>query len=126
MTYEKCRELLASKVVGRAAVCTPAGPRIMPVNFSVVDDAIVFRTTPYSVLGTYGWNTQLAFEVDDVDETGHTGWSVMALGRGTMVEDPHELEEIRASDDPTPWAGGLRQLYVRLRWTELTGRRIGG
>lgn len=125
LTYDKSRELLASKVVGRAAVCTPTGPRIFPVNYAVVDDAIVFRTTAYSVLGTYAWNTQLAFEVDDVDEVDRVGWSVVALGRGAMVEDPKELAEIRSGADPAPWAGGMRYLYVRLRWNELTGRQIG-
>ncbi len=67
LTYGKCLELLSTGVVGRAAVCTPAGPRIVPVNYSVVEESIVFRTTPYSVLGTYAWNTRLAFEVDQVD-----------------------------------------------------------
>jgi nitroimidazol reductase NimA-like FMN-containing flavoprotein (pyridoxamine 5'-phosphate oxidase superfamily) len=125
LTYDQCRELLETKVVGRAAVCTPTGPRIFPVNYAVVDEAIVFRTTAYSVLGTYAWNTQLAFEVDDIDESARVGWSVVALGRGAMVEDSTELAEIRSAADPTPWAGGMRYLYVRLRWSELTGRQIG-
>ena len=125
LTYDKCRELLASKVVGRAAVCTPTGPRIFPVNYAVVDDTIVFRTTAYSVLGTYAWNTQLAFEVEEIDETERAGWSVVALGRGAIVEDPKELAEIRSAADPTPWAGGMRYLYVRMRWSELSGRQIG-
>lgn len=124
LTYDRCRELLTTRSVGRAAVCTPSGPRIVPVNYSVVDDAIVFRTTAYSVLGTYAWNNQLAFEVDHVDESDRVGWSVVATGRGAMVEDPHELAEIRAVADPNPWAGGMRFLYVQLRWAELTGRQI--
>jgi uncharacterized protein len=124
--YDKCVELLGTGDVGRAAVCTPAGPRIVPVNYSLVDESIVFRTTPYSVLGTFAWNTQLAFEVDHVDVVEHHGWSVVATGKGAMVEDSSELAAIRASWDPQPWASGTRILYVRLRWAELTGRSIGG
>ena len=125
LTYDKCLDLLRTGVIGRAAVCTPAGPRIVPVNYSLVDESIVFRTTPYSVLGTYAWKTQLAFEVDHVDEVEHHGWSVVATGPGAMVDDAKELSAIRASWDPKPWANGLRLLYVRLRWTELSGRSIG-
>lgn len=125
LTYDKCLELLSTGVVGRAAVCTPAGPRIVPVNYSVVGESIVFRTTPYSVLGTYAWNTKLAFEVDEVDVTKQNGWSVVALGRGAMVDDPQELAAIRETWDPEPWATGMRMLYVRLRWDELSGRSIG-
>ncbi len=125
MSYEKCRELLAAGVVGRAAVCTPSGPRILPVNYTVLDDSVIFRTAPYSVLGTYAWNNQLAFEVDHLDYEQQAGWSVMATGRGSMIEDLRELETIRAFWEPRPWASGPRLLHVRLRWDELSGRRIG-
>jgi uncharacterized protein len=101
------------------------GPRIVPINYAMYDDAIVFRTTPYSELGTYGWNTDLAFEIDHIDYDKHQGWSVVAIGRATLVEDPDELNDIRANWDPAPWAGGRRHLYIRLTWRDLTGRRIG-
>lgn len=125
LPYLKCAELLASGDVGRVAVCTPEGPRIVPVNYSVVDETIVFRTTPYSVLGTYAWTTELAFEVDGFQSAHRTGWSVVATGRGTLIEDRDELARIRSSWDPEPWAAGHRMLYVGLAWRDLTGRRVG-
>ena len=64
LTVEECRDLLNGGVVGRVAMASPAGPRIVPVNYAMHDDGIVFRTTAYSELGTYGWNTDLAFEID--------------------------------------------------------------
>ncbi len=73
LPYETCAELLATREVGRVAVCTTDGPRIIPVNYSVVDDAVVFRTTPYSVLGMHAWRGRLAFEVDDLDPDHHAG-----------------------------------------------------
>lgn len=125
LTVEECLELLGGGMVGRVAMCTPMGPRIVPVNYAMHDDAIVFRTVPYSELGTYGWNTELAFEVDHLDDEKHHGWSVVAVGKSEIVEDPDELREIRAGWDPTPWAGGRRHLYLKLRWRDLTGRRVG-
>ena len=125
LTVEECIELMSAGVVGRAAICTPTGPHVAPVNYAVHKDSIVFRTTPYSVLGTYAWAGDIAFEMDDIDVANHTGWSVVAVGRGQMVEDLEDIEEIRWAHDPKPWADGARPLYVRLRWRELTGRRIG-
>ena len=126
LSYDKCLELLSGGLVGRIAVCTPSGPRILPVNYSVVDDSIVFRTTPYSVLGTHAWDTRLAFEVDYIDHERRQGWSVVATGNGAMIDDPDELAAIRSHWDPQPWPrGAQRLLYVRLRWDELTGRRLG-
>ena len=126
LSVEECRDLLSRHVVGRVALATPGGPRIVPVNYAMHEDSIVFRTAPYSELGTYGWDTELAFEVDHIDEERHSGWSVIALGRGSLIEDPGELAEIRGRWDPHPWAGGSRQLYMRITWRTLTGRRLAG
>ena len=46
-------------------MATPVGPRIVPLNYRVHGNSIVFRTAPYSELSSYGWDTDLAFEVDD-------------------------------------------------------------
>ena len=53
LSYTTCLARLRQEEVGRVAVCTSGGPRIVPVNYSVVDDdTLVFRTTPYSALGS--------------------------------------------------------------------------
>jgi nitroimidazol reductase NimA-like FMN-containing flavoprotein (pyridoxamine 5'-phosphate oxidase superfamily) len=121
----ECEELLRAGLVGRVGVCTPQGPHIVPVNYAVVDDAIVLRTTPYSLLGRQTRGTWLALEVDQFDYEYHHGWSVLARGPGEMVADADELEHIRKAWSPVTWAAGGRTLYLRIRWTELTGRRLG-
>lgn len=125
LSHEECLRLLKAGVVGRVAVNTPAGPHIVPVNYSMVNDLVVFRTTPYSVLGTYGRNVPMAFEVDHFDYEYHVGWSVLARGLGDAITDSEELDTITSSWPPRPWASGQRNLYIGLHWTELTGRRLG-
>jgi nitroimidazol reductase NimA-like FMN-containing flavoprotein (pyridoxamine 5'-phosphate oxidase superfamily) len=125
LPYATCRELLAAGSVGRVGVCTPGGPRILPVNYVVIGDSIVFRTLPNSILGTYAWGSALAFEVDHVDYENERGWSVLAVGRGHRVDDSQELPAFRLMWEPRPWASGSRHLLVRLDWEELTGRRLG-
>lgn len=121
----ECEKLLRAGVTGRVAVATPSGPHIVPVNYSVVDDAIILRTSPYSILGTYGRDTTLAFEVDHVDYEHQQGWSVVARGRSAIVTDAEELDHIRATWPPQPWASGTRTLHLSLRWQELSGRKLG-
>ncbi len=125
LTRSECEHLLRTGVGGRIALAAPDGPHIVPVNYSVVDDAIIVRTSPYSVLGTYGRDSMLAFEVDQFDHERQRGWSVVVRGRGEVVNDAEELDHIRATWEPRPWAAGARTLYVRLRWSEVSGRRIG-
>jgi nitroimidazol reductase NimA-like FMN-containing flavoprotein (pyridoxamine 5'-phosphate oxidase superfamily) len=126
LPYEKCEELLRASIVGRVAFNTDEGPLVLPVNYTTVGDAILFRTSPYSVLGTHAPGSLLAFEIDHIDYEDHRGWSVLATGTGERVDDPAELETGTPFWNPKPWAAGARVLYVRLRWTRLTGRRIGG
>lgn len=125
LSYRKCVELLRGTTVGRCAFCTPEGPVIVPVNHRVIDDSIVIRTTPLSQLGTRGWSSLLAYEVDGVDVEARSGWSVVANGPGSLLDDPDELAFVRTFHDPEPWASGPRFLYVRLRWRTLSGRRVG-
>lgn len=126
LSVQECEELLRAGTAGRVAVSTPNGPHIVPVNYTVVDQAIILRTSPYSVLGTYGRDTMIAFEIDLLDRENQRGWSVLARGRVQTVTDRHELDHIREISEPAPWASGARSLHLRLRWTELSGRKLGG
>jgi nitroimidazol reductase NimA-like FMN-containing flavoprotein (pyridoxamine 5'-phosphate oxidase superfamily) len=126
MPYGKCRELLAAGVFGRVGLCTPQGPLVLPVNYAVVGESVVFRTSPYGVIAGHDWDSPLAFEVDHVDYADHRGWSVLARGPGERVEDPDEIARINRTWEPRPWAAGVRTLYIRIKWDELTGRRLGG
>ena len=125
LSSKECARLLAAGVAGRVAVSTPTGPHIVPVNYSVRDEATLLRTTPYSLLGTYGRDAMLAFEVDGMDHEYQRGWSVVARGRGEVVDDAAELDEIMHSWPPRPWAAGQRTLVLRIPWTEVTGRQLG-
>ena len=40
LTVNECLDLLEGGVVGRVALCTPLGPRIVPVNYAMFDGAI--------------------------------------------------------------------------------------
>ena len=118
LSYGQCRSLLAGGVFGRVAVCTPDGPRIFPVNYSVVGETILFRTSPHGVVASHDWRSFIAFEVDHVDYAEQRGWSVLAVGPGERVDNDEDLDLIKRTWDPRPWASGSRPLYIRLQWTE--------
>ncbi len=124
--YAQCSALLRSGVAGRLALSAPDGPHIIPLNYAVVDSAIIVRTSPYSVLGTHGRDAVVAFEVDHFDAAHEDGWSVVARGRAEVVRAQDEIDHIRAVGGPRPWVGGGRALLLRIQWNELTGRRLAG
>ncbi|UFN46256.1 pyridoxamine 5'-phosphate oxidase family protein [Nocardioides okcheonensis] len=125
LSREECARLLAAGVAGRVALSTPTGPHILPVNYSVDGESVLLRTTAYSLLGTYGRDAQLCFEIDQFDYENKRGWSVAVRGRAVFVDDQSELAHIARTWEPKPWASGQRNLVVRIPWAEVTGRQIG-
>lgn len=124
LTEAECRGLLADCSRGRVAVVAPDGPHIIPVNYGLVDESIVFRTSPFTLLATYANNANIAFEIDRSDDVAQTGWSVVARGRATVVYDSRELAHISRVWEPVPWAAGERNLHLRLAFTQLSGRSV--
>jgi nitroimidazol reductase NimA-like FMN-containing flavoprotein (pyridoxamine 5'-phosphate oxidase superfamily) len=117
LSGRECEVLLRSGVAGRVALATPTGPQIVPVNYTVVDDAIIIRTSPYSLLASHGRDSMFAFEIDAFDRDHERGWSVQARGRVQIITDRAALDRIREVAEPQPWATGVRSLYLRLKWS---------
>lgn len=124
LSPDECRIRLSTHGVGRVAVSTPDGPAIIPVNYEVADDAIAFRTAPGSAPAA-AVGTDVAFEVDHVDKTMSQGWSVLAVGPASVVSEPDAVRRLAERAHTKPWAGGQREMWVSIRPTRLTGRRIG-
>ncbi|MET8130608.1 pyridoxamine 5'-phosphate oxidase family protein [Streptomyces sp. NPDC005251] len=121
---DECRALLATHGVGRIAVSAPDGrPAVVPVNYEVVEDTITFRTAPQS-LPAAAVGAEVAFEVDHVDDALSKGWSVLAVGPASVVTDPDTVHALTGRAHTTPWPGGERGMWVSIRPTSLTGRRI--
>jgi len=117
-----CRELLSRGGLGRVGITIGALPVILPVNFAVVDDDIVFRTRKGTKLNAAASGSVVAFETDSYNEREHSGWSVLAVGRATRFE-PGEQVAGSALAALKPWDRGPNE-YVRIHCEMLTGRRI--
>jgi uncharacterized protein len=119
---DECASLLRTQRIGRVGLSTP-GPMVLPVQYAVLDGDVVFRTAPGEKLIAAVMGRTVAFEIDDFDGSAMTGWSVVVLGPAEEVTDRVELERMRELD-LHPWAGELRDRFVRIRSEELSGRRI--
>ena len=102
---------------------TTSGPVIVPVNYSVVDGAIVYRTAP-GAMPSRAAGRQVTFEIDRIDDAFGEGWSVLALGRARTVTDADDVRRLTEHAFSTPWTGGVREEWVRIDALSLTGRRI--
>jgi nitroimidazol reductase NimA-like FMN-containing flavoprotein (pyridoxamine 5'-phosphate oxidase superfamily) len=116
----ECWRLLATRTVGRVAVNRRgAGPLVVPVVYAVDDEqAVVFRTAVGTKLARVARGA-LSFQVDDVDEERHTGWSVLLVGLA------HEIDlQSAAVVGLRPWFDGRLEHAVRVVPSSITGRRV--
>jgi|HubBroStandDraft_6_1064221.scaffolds.fasta_scaffold15340_1 transcriptional regulator with XRE-family HTH domain len=124
LTEAECRALIAPGGVGRFLfVQAGRGPVAIPVNFKLDGDDVVFRTSGDSAI-TEGVHEQpVSFDVDQLDDALGEGWSVLLTGTARVISGAAETSRAQALGIE-PWAGGDRDLYVRLVPTQITGRRI--
>jgi uncharacterized protein len=123
LTEDQAWELLAGGEVGRVGITIGDLPAIFPVNYRVIDGAIVFRTSPGSKMSAAVEGAVVAFEVDDYQLTDRSGWSVLAVGRAEVVDDVEMIRRVlQVHLDPFP--DGPRAAIVRIEPTFVSGRRL--
>jgi nitroimidazol reductase NimA-like FMN-containing flavoprotein (pyridoxamine 5'-phosphate oxidase superfamily) len=121
--------LIARAEIGRIGFTGRFGPVIIPVNFKLVDRAVIIRTEHHGHLGEdlrtgiTGADYKVAFEVDETDAATRTGWSVLIQGSVHHVDDQAERASLLDAG-VAPWAGGEKGLFLRITPTHVTGRRI--
>ena len=122
ISREECLRLLGTRSVGRLAYIARAGvPDIVPVNYVLDGEDVVFRSGPGPKLQAAERRDQVAFEVDEVDDEGHDGWSVVVVGRARRMTQS-EAQQVDAG--PEPWASGPRLHLVRITPVRIDGRRL--
>ena len=77
----ECLHLLRTGGVGRVVwQDDDEGLTVLPVNYRVIGDSVVFRTSAASTLVRRTRPTRVAFQVDEIDHATAVGWSVLVRG----------------------------------------------
>lgn len=122
---QACLNLLATRDIGRVAftVDGDAAPTVLPVNYLLLNDTIVFRSTLAGTIMRYA-RGYTAFQVDRLDEEHRVGWSVLCSGRCRWVRHDGELGRIPQGRMPQPWVAGPRDQVLKLVPARISGREI--
>jgi nitroimidazol reductase NimA-like FMN-containing flavoprotein (pyridoxamine 5'-phosphate oxidase superfamily) len=125
---DTCLQLISRGGVGRIAYAGRFGLVVLPVNYTLHDGAIVFRTAEHGPLdedlrtGIEGAEYKVAFEIDDIDLAKRQGWSVLIQGPAHHVAAAERDAVVRAGVQAL--APGEREIFVRIVPSRVTGRRI--
>jgi nitroimidazol reductase NimA-like FMN-containing flavoprotein (pyridoxamine 5'-phosphate oxidase superfamily) len=124
LSAAECSELLAGHHFGRLGVVSDGTVSIFPVNYVFADGRVAIRTDPGTKLSAAALG-RVAFEIDEVNESARTGWSVVIQGTGYDVTDSIDTasEQVRQFPVDT-WVPGEKANWLRVEPTSITGRRI--
>jgi nitroimidazol reductase NimA-like FMN-containing flavoprotein (pyridoxamine 5'-phosphate oxidase superfamily) len=125
----ECLRLISAGGVGRIGYTGRFGPTVLPVNYALHEGTIVFRTGQHGPLGEdlrtgiEHAESKVAFEIDELSPATREGWSILIQGTAHPVDSESERASVLQSG-VEPWAGGEKELFVRIIPTRITGRRI--
>jgi nitroimidazol reductase NimA-like FMN-containing flavoprotein (pyridoxamine 5'-phosphate oxidase superfamily) len=120
LTLEECWEALRGDEFGRLAYLLGDEINLVPVNYAVDHDTLLFRTAEGSKLLGVVMHPQVVFEIDHIGEEQAT--SVLVRGEARKLE---EDEAHRADNVPLrPWTDTHKYNVVEIRPTEVQGRRF--
>jgi nitroimidazol reductase NimA-like FMN-containing flavoprotein (pyridoxamine 5'-phosphate oxidase superfamily) len=117
-----CWRLVTKARFGRVGFIRDGEPWILPVNSTVIDETVVFRTARGSMLHLLTPGSTVTFEADGADRVAESGWSVLVRGRISELVD--EAAAAAAESGLTPWGPGVRDRWMRIEPFEVTGRII--
>ena len=122
---EECLALVASEPLGRLGAVDHGRPHVVPVNFVLDGEQIVFRSFPGTKVDRLA-AAPVCFEVDHVDPATRSGWSVVIHGRAEEVTrwDPPDRRSRLEHLGVGPWAAGDKPHLVRIVPATITGRRV--
>ena len=118
-----CWGLLERAEIARVAWQGEDRIELVPVNYTVADGAVWFRTEPDSGLAKGVSGQEVVVEVDQVDLGAHESWSVVVRGTAELVD---VLDVPDMLMDMKVWPTRTRNVFVRVEPERLTGRRLWG
>ncbi len=125
LSEQDCRALLPSRRVGRLGVIAGGYPMIIPVNYLMDGNTVVIRSRMGETVRSAD-HADVTFQVDSVDETARTGWTLLVRGRAAVVtnEDTDPTADRTRRLDLQPYAPGHDEVWIRIEQVGIAGRRV--
>ena len=120
VSQDACWEMLGTESIGRVALYADGQIDLLPVNYGLDGDGIIFRTNAGRKMLGVGLG-EIAFEVDSVDPVTRSGWSVVVHGTARDITRHDTTARQFAAQ---PWTGS-KDYLVRISPRSVTGRRVG-
>ena len=121
LSEEQCWKLLRRTQHARLGLAVNGEPDIVPVNVAWGEGKAYFRTAPGSKLAELTINPSVVLQADGI--LSDQAWSVLARGTARRLETEAEIAHAE-SLCIAPWVPTLKDFYVEIDITSVTGRHF--
>ncbi len=128
LSRAQCLRLLGTTKVGRVGLTVGALPVVVPVDYRLWRDQVIFRTAEGSRLHRATTDAVVAFEVDALGTGEPWGWSVVVTGVARDVSELVDAADVaRAELGFRPggwWTNGTRDRHLAVPTDVVAGCRL--
>lgn len=118
LSTEECWEMLRRQEFGRLAFHLVDEVHLTPINYAVDGETLLFRTAEGSKLLAVEMNPDVAFEIDQFDETSARSVIIRGRARRLGEDEAHRAENVPLR----PWVPTLKYDVVEITPTSISGR----
>lgn len=122
----ECLALLRNRELGRVGLVAQGLPAILPVNYRVLGEDVVFATGTGSKSLAVAHEQVIAFQIDDAVPETRYGWSVLVVGKATELTERDRGWDAAQRLNLHPWVGHFADHLIRVPTKRITGRRLVG
>ena len=124
LTEQECRDLLASRTLGRVGLSANSLPYVVPVRYVFAGEQILMRTGRDTRMAAATSGAVGAVQVDDIDERIGAGWSVQVQGLARELDGP--LPSVGDLDRALDaWLGDSPAVCFSIPAAVISGQRLG-
>ena len=118
LTQDECWRMLREEEFGRLAFRLVDEVHITPINYTVDDDTLLFRTAEGNKLLSVAMGAEVAFEIDRYDDDHARSVVVRGVARILPEDEEHRAENVPLR----PWVGTPKYNVVEITPRVVTGR----
>ncbi len=127
LSRQQCLARLSSTRLGRIGVSIDALPVILPVHYTLADEAVHFRTTLGTKLDSAAASAVVAFQVDAYDSAERGWWSVLVQGIASPMADSDVGIGRGGTQTSDDWSSvGIESRLLRLPSDTMSGQMYRG
>ncbi|RYC13381.1 pyridoxamine 5'-phosphate oxidase family protein [Nocardioides zhouii] len=121
---DECWRLVGVHGVGRIVFTGDTYTRVVPTIYDAVGGTAYFRAPVFGELARRADGNCVSLNVDNLEHSDLTGWSVQMSGTAHRVQDAATVAWLWSFGRPQTWYPGRQTQWIALEVDQVRGQRV--